>query len=194
MPQEFLDRPDVVAVLQQVGGERVPERMAARRFGNAGPAHSLLHRPLHDRLVEVMPAALTGSGIDVGPRGREDPLPSPLPPGHRVLAGECAGEFNPPGTTPQVLPVLVADDLQMSCQISTRIPAPLRRSAISFGVPRMCRKTLRTSSRVRTTGRRLGAEGLVLGRGADLSFEGERRQEPTDLGLAHLHGMALAVE
>jgi len=104
--------------------------MAARRFGNPGPAHRLLHRPLHDRLVEVVPAALTGSGIDVGPRGREDPLPSPLPPGHRVLAGECAGEFHPSGTTPQVLPVLVADDFQMSCQMSVGIreSPPLTRS------------------------------------------------------------------
>src|SRR5262245_8525886 len=36
MPEQFLDRPDVVVVLQEVCGERVAERMGARPLGDAG--------------------------------------------------------------------------------------------------------------------------------------------------------------
>lgn len=43
--EELLDRADVVAILHQMGRERVPERMAARRFGDAGPAHRPLSLP-----------------------------------------------------------------------------------------------------------------------------------------------------
>ena len=34
--EQFLNGPDVITVLKQVGRERVPQRMTARRFGDPG--------------------------------------------------------------------------------------------------------------------------------------------------------------
>ena len=40
---------------------------------------------LDDGLVQMVAATLAGDGIDVRPRGREDPLPRPFPRGARIL-------------------------------------------------------------------------------------------------------------
>jgi hypothetical protein len=50
--QQLLDGADFVAVLQQVGGERVPEGVARGRLGDSGAADASLHRPLEDGFVE----------------------------------------------------------------------------------------------------------------------------------------------
>jgi len=74
--QELLDRPNIIAIFDQVGGERVPERVAARRPRDSDVAHRLLHGSLHHGLVQVM------TPLDMRPRvvtpmvGREDPLPT----------------------------------------------------------------------------------------------------------------------
>jgi hypothetical protein len=57
--------------------EAMPQRVTARALPNAAPQHGLLHRPLHRRLVEVMPPPLAGLGIDEVAGGRKDPLPFP---------------------------------------------------------------------------------------------------------------------
>src|SRR5215471_6135756 len=62
---QVLDGADVEAVLQQVGGERMPEGMARGGLGNPGAANRLLHRPLKDRFVEVVPAPLTGHAVHI---------------------------------------------------------------------------------------------------------------------------------
>ena len=56
--QELLDGADVVTVLQEMGGEGVPEGVATRRFGDAGPPHRTLHGPLENRFVQVVAAPL----------------------------------------------------------------------------------------------------------------------------------------
>ena len=52
--QEFLDGPDVAAVLEQVRCERVTQRVGAGPLGDPGAPHRLLHCALQDRLVQVM--------------------------------------------------------------------------------------------------------------------------------------------
>jgi len=37
MPEQLLNRADVVSILEQVRGERMPECMAGRMFGQARP-------------------------------------------------------------------------------------------------------------------------------------------------------------
>src|SRR5439155_24470949 len=49
--EQFLNRPDVVAVLEQVRGERVAERVATRGLGDAGPTDGVLDRALQHRLM-----------------------------------------------------------------------------------------------------------------------------------------------
>ena len=49
--QEFLDRPDVVALLQRVGGKRVTEGVAAHALGDACAEGGCSYRALQDRFV-----------------------------------------------------------------------------------------------------------------------------------------------
>ena len=91
MSEELLDGTDVVAFLQQVGGKRVTEGMTRGRLGNSGGADGILDSPLEDRFVKVMAAPLAGGAVHLEARGREDPLPSPVSAGARILAQERAG-------------------------------------------------------------------------------------------------------
>src|SRR5262245_36419256 len=85
VPEELLDGSDVVSVLQQMGGERMPERVAGRSLGQRRRRNGLFHRALQDHLVQMVPTALPGLAIDVGPRGWEYPLPRQLTPRSGVL-------------------------------------------------------------------------------------------------------------
>jgi len=57
--EELLYRADVMAPLQEVGGKGVAEGVASNALVEAGFASRMLHRPLHDALVEVMAALET---------------------------------------------------------------------------------------------------------------------------------------
>ncbi len=72
-----------------------PTALARRALGDPGLPHRAIHRPLHDRLVQVMPPALPGHGFDICPRRREHPLPRPLPPGVRIPPRERVGRLHP---------------------------------------------------------------------------------------------------
>ncbi len=63
--EEFLDGSDVLAGLEQVGREGVPERVARRGYGDPGSAHGLLHRPLEDRFVQVVATGPSCLGVNV---------------------------------------------------------------------------------------------------------------------------------
>ena len=65
VPEQFLDRSDVVPSLEQVGGKRVPQRMARSRA-------------LQHGFVQVVPPPFTCRLIDVKPGRGKDPLPGPL--------------------------------------------------------------------------------------------------------------------
>lgn len=51
--EQFLDGPDVVAILEQVRGERVPERVACHPLGDSASSRGVFHRALYQRLVKV---------------------------------------------------------------------------------------------------------------------------------------------
>jgi hypothetical protein len=54
MAQRFLYRSDVVPILQQMGGERVPEGVASRALGDPGPPYCVPDGSLDRRLVQMM--------------------------------------------------------------------------------------------------------------------------------------------
>ena len=93
MAQQLLDGADVVAVLQQVGGERMPKGVVRGWLGDPGAPDRLLHRPSKDGFVQVVPATLAGDAVHVHARGREDPLPSAGPAG--VAAAFCRSWSDP---------------------------------------------------------------------------------------------------
>ena len=86
MPEKLLDRPDVVAVLQQVRGERVAEGMAGGALLDGGSPDGLPHGTLKHGFVQVVAAALARCALDVDPGSREHPLPGPFPACVRILA------------------------------------------------------------------------------------------------------------
>jgi len=58
--ETLLDGADVVAILQQPGGEGLPEGMACAGLGAPGGAARLLHRPLEEGFVHAGAGALVG--------------------------------------------------------------------------------------------------------------------------------------
>ena len=54
VPKELLHRADVIAVLEQVRGEAVTQRVTARGLGELRLAHCALHRALDDLFLQVM--------------------------------------------------------------------------------------------------------------------------------------------
>ena len=58
VPEQFLHCADVVSVLEQVRGERVPEAMARRRLRDARATDRVLHGSLKHGLVQVVASAL----------------------------------------------------------------------------------------------------------------------------------------
>ena len=93
--QPLLHGPDVVAVLGQMGGERMTKRVARRGCGDPSPAQGVLDGALEHGLVPVRPAPLARHAIHVGPGGMRHPLPGPLAPRVRVRARERPGQIHP---------------------------------------------------------------------------------------------------
>jgi hypothetical protein len=54
--QELSDCPDVVPILEQVGGKRMPQRVGAGWSHNPGSEPGLFHGPLENQLVDVVAA------------------------------------------------------------------------------------------------------------------------------------------
>ena len=65
MAEELLDRPDVVAVLQQMGGERMAQRVTGGRLGKACRANRALDGLLEHRLMEMVTTPTSGLRIKV---------------------------------------------------------------------------------------------------------------------------------
>jgi hypothetical protein len=68
--QELLDRSDVMAILQQMGGEGVPECVAAHALGDARSKGGGPDGTLEDGFVKVMTSAFAG-----GHRRTRRPIP-----------------------------------------------------------------------------------------------------------------------
>jgi hypothetical protein len=78
VPEEFLNGPDIITVLQKMGSETVPKRMTARRFRDTAGPDGILDRVLQVSLRDVVPACLAATRINGGIVSGEDILPSPL--------------------------------------------------------------------------------------------------------------------
>lgn len=75
--EEFLYRPDIIPVLQQVGSERMPECMASDGLPDPGPLACILDGPLDDGVVKVVPEEAAGRWFRELAVCRKYPLPPP---------------------------------------------------------------------------------------------------------------------
>lgn len=60
VPEQLLHGSDVVAGHQQMGGERVAERMTCHSFGDPRSTGRFRHRSLNQRVVDVVTTLLSG--------------------------------------------------------------------------------------------------------------------------------------
>ena len=65
VPEQFLHGADIVAVLEQVGRERMAEGVARCRLRDARAADGIPDGTLHDGLVQVVPAPLARDALDI---------------------------------------------------------------------------------------------------------------------------------
>ncbi len=96
MPEQLLDRPDIVPVFEQVSRERMPQAVTGNMLRNGGPRGRVLDGALDHRLVEMVPIQLPRDGIrELTVRGK-DPLPAPLPVRIGILPSQRSRKFNMP--------------------------------------------------------------------------------------------------
>ncbi len=84
--QEFLDRPDVVAAFEQMGGKAMTESVTTGRLGDAGGEDGLFYSVLEILFWDVMTANLATTGIERRLGRREDILPNPGSLGVRIFS------------------------------------------------------------------------------------------------------------
>ena len=111
--EQLLNRADVVAVLEQVGGEGVAEGVTGDALGDAGELRGLVDGMLQAGRVEVMAAEAAGERVDRQCGRREDVLPDPVVAGIGQLAVEGIGELDGARAGLRVAAVEALDVLQM---------------------------------------------------------------------------------
>lgn len=93
MTEQLLDRSDIVAGFQQMGGEAVSKRVARSPLRDLSPDDGGLEGSLEDGLVEVVPEASTLS-VRVRSARREEPFPVDLSAGLRLFEVEGSGDVD----------------------------------------------------------------------------------------------------
>jgi hypothetical protein len=95
-----------VAILEQVGGERVAQRVGGRVFVDSGGSHRDVERALQHGFMKMVAALLSGFSIAIVAGRWEDPLPPPLLSGVRVLSRESVRKLDPARAGLEVLRML----------------------------------------------------------------------------------------
>jgi hypothetical protein len=126
MPQQFVDRSNVIPRLEQVRRKRVSQRMAGGGAGNARSPGGVLDSALQDGLVQVMPPPFACLLIHVEPGRGLDPLSLQRGRQHRhaILAAF-------PVSNRELTPIEVMCFTRSSAHSSSRSPAPYISDAIS---------------------------------------------------------------
>jgi hypothetical protein len=85
VPEEFLDGPDIIALLEELSRETVPKGMAADVFVEPHHTPCLAHHLLQSTLTQVMAADDPRARVFRQTVGGKDVLPDPEPTGTRIL-------------------------------------------------------------------------------------------------------------
>ena len=86
--EQILNRSNVDAALQQVGGETVAQGVKGRPLGNSGLVGGLLELPLQGGFVKVVACDHAGAGVGANLGGRKDPLPRPFAGGIGIFSAQ----------------------------------------------------------------------------------------------------------
>lgn len=88
--EKLLHGSNVVAALEQMGGEAVPQRVAGGALADPRASHRFGHRALNHSFVQVVPVE-EGVLPSIGARGRKDPPPAKVHLGVRVFLAQRVG-------------------------------------------------------------------------------------------------------
>jgi len=102
MPEQFLNGPDVIAVLQQMRRKRVTKHVRTDTLGKPRQARRIRNLSLHRRLVKMKARGWTPLRIATDPRGGKHKLPSPVRGSVGILAIQCKGQYDPPHTVGEI--------------------------------------------------------------------------------------------
>src|SRR6266700_2402909 len=116
MPEQLLHGADVVAIVQQMGGKGMAQRVAGHALVDTGGPRRFLHRALQYRIIEVMAANRSVLRVNGTMFGRKHVLPGPFITGARVLARERERQMHLAVTLAQVARVQSAHLLQVRAQ------------------------------------------------------------------------------
>lgn len=100
--QQLLDRPNVIAIFQQVGSETMAQRMARDAVGEGQALGRASHCSLKTTFIQVMATESPAAGIGGRLLGGEDIRPAPFPFGIGELACQGIGQVNRAIALPQV--------------------------------------------------------------------------------------------
>src|SRR4030043_1864999 len=103
MPQQLLDRSDIITILKKMSSEAVPESVARRVFDKASLRHCLFYSLLDQGFVDMMTALLPCFAISPSAFLRKDPLPAPICGSVGVFSVESIRHLNPAPAVAQVL-------------------------------------------------------------------------------------------
>ena len=103
VPEEFLDGPDIITILQQMGSETVPKGMTACRFRDTAGPDGVLDRVLQVSFRDVVSACLAAARIDGEIVGGEDILPCPFAGCLGIFPVQGAGKINGAAAVGEVL-------------------------------------------------------------------------------------------
>ena len=115
--EKLLNGPDIVPFFEEMGSERMPERVAGDSLGESGKGGGLLHGPLENRFVEVVTIQAPGTGILELPCCRKYPLPVPLLLGSRTFPIQPIRKSNVTSAPRQILFVLRLVLIEVSFQL-----------------------------------------------------------------------------
>src|SRR5688572_24827836 len=94
MSEQFLNRANVVAVLEEMSGERMPEGVAAHTFVKAGFLGGLFHCALEGGFIEVVTALNATARVKRTPGGGKNVLPEEITGSVWVFSLECVREVD----------------------------------------------------------------------------------------------------
>jgi hypothetical protein len=126
--EQGLDRADVGAALEQVGGEAVAQGVGGDPFVDAGGEGGAAEGALDVGFVEMVPAYEAGTGVAGRLRCGEDPLPFPVPAGVGVFARDRVGQLDAGQAGSAVGVVGRADSPEMSADLPLESVREERRS------------------------------------------------------------------
>lgn len=130
MPQQLLDRADVVAVFQEMGGERVPECAARRALGDPTPANRPANGLLHGRRVEMVAHFAAIFAARPLP-GRKDVLPQPFRRCIRVLPLQGIRKGRPAVTRREVAGLNLPHALEVIEELDLELLRQQRHAALA---------------------------------------------------------------